>query len=197
MAAAGGQRRHDDFGRPRRLGLAAAIGEAHDAVGLGDIDVTRVRPRRIEGDAERAVEPVGEDGGARRLGRAVGGAEHGDAAGAALGDEDVAVRRDAHDARLLEAGGEQADGEALRAPSARRPRGAATRHDGLAAERDAPAAGKSASVSLRRTPGASLRQSPKAAAPVRVPASSASASSDDAAIRMLARTRGGRMPTAP
>jgi hypothetical protein len=40
------------------------------------------------------------------------------------------------------------------------PSGRATTHDGLAAERDAPGAGRSASVSLRRTPGASLRQSP-------------------------------------
>ena len=123
------------------------IGKAHDRVGLGDIDVARVRPRRIEGDAERAVEAGGEDVATSRLGRAVGGAEDADAPGAALGDENVAVRRDAHDARLVETRGEQADGEARRRlrHGAGGPRDDPRRIGGRAR---APGAGRSAAVNL-------------------------------------------------
>ena len=86
--------RHDGFGR------AARIGVAEDCVRRADIDVARVRSRRMEGDAERAVQPVGE-------GRTLAVAEAKDRAGAALGDKDVPVGRNANDARNIEAVGEQ------------------------------------------------------------------------------------------
>ena len=113
MAVAGRQRRRDDFGRPGRVGRRCGRGSARPRrsrrhrrnAGLGLAD----RRRRRTGDAARR-----RRWRSRRLGRAVCGAEYGDAAGDALGDEDVAIRRDAHDARLVEAGSEQADGETCR-----------------------------------------------------------------------------------
>ena len=96
----------DRLGLAGRLGVAVLVGEADDRVGVGDVDVRRVRARRVEGDAERLVEARGEDLGQLGLAVAVGVAEDLDPAGLALGDEDVAVGGGHDDAGVGQAGGE-------------------------------------------------------------------------------------------
>ena len=64
-------------------------------VGVADVDVLRLRPERVEGDPERSVQAGGEDLVDLGLAVAVGVAEDADAVGAALGQEQVAVRRGA------------------------------------------------------------------------------------------------------
>ena len=90
-----------------RLRVAVLVGEADDGVrccrrrricGFG--------PDRVEGDPERSVQAFGEDLVDLGLAVAVGVAEDADAVGAALGDEQVAVRRRANDPRLLQPVGE-------------------------------------------------------------------------------------------
>ena len=61
MAVAGRQLRNDLSPPAGGLQIAAAIGKAHDAVGVGDIDPLRVVAARKERDAERAVKAAGED----------------------------------------------------------------------------------------------------------------------------------------
>ena len=108
MPAPAGQRRHDDFGLRRRGQIAAAVGVSDDLAGCRDINISRVRPRRIERDAEGAVGSGGEDVGLRR--RTIArGAQNAYASGAALRDEDIAVGRDAHNAGFLETAGEKFD----------------------------------------------------------------------------------------
>ena len=115
-------RREDDVARPVAAAGAAAwarwsrpaprafrspllVGEADHRVGVRHIDPLRVRAGRVEGDAERAVRAL------RRRSRSSAGLAAPSAArstrilpGIALGDEDVAVRRDAHLPRAVELG---------------------------------------------------------------------------------------------
>jgi hypothetical protein len=83
VAAAGRHMRHDGFGRRARLEVAAAISKTDDRIGVADVDPFRVMARRVEGDAERPVKPVGEN--AHRRGLAAVRPQHPDAAGFALG----------------------------------------------------------------------------------------------------------------
>ena len=76
---------------------------------FGDINVVRLGSGRIEGDAERLVEAMGEGLDRSGMRRPIGGAHHADKAGRGLGQEHVAVRRDPQDARVVEALGEQID----------------------------------------------------------------------------------------
>ena len=98
VRAALGQAANDDLGLAQRLPVAGGIGEPHDLVRLGDIDEAWIGTGGIKSDAIGAVEPLGEDG--RRGIAALG--EHAHLAGAALGQEDVAVRRGAQDTRSPE-----------------------------------------------------------------------------------------------
>ncbi len=110
-AAAIGQMGDDHLGRRARLEIAAVIGEADHRVVVGHVDPLRIVARRVEGDAEGAVEVVGEDlvlGGG--IGP-VGGAQDPDPVGAGLGDEDIAVRRHPQHAGIRKARGEEPDGE--------------------------------------------------------------------------------------
>ena len=43
------------------LEISALIGEAHDAVGIADVDVFRIGPAGIEGDAEWLMKSLGKD----------------------------------------------------------------------------------------------------------------------------------------
>ena len=51
----------DRLGGPGGLGVAVLVGEADDRVGVADVNVIRLRPGRIEGDPERALQSGGED----------------------------------------------------------------------------------------------------------------------------------------
>ena len=101
----------DHFGRTRRFDGSAAIRIANHLVRRRHIDVLGVG-RRLEDDAVRPVEIRGEDLGLRRR-AARACAEHEHPAGPALRQEDVAVRRDAKRARLLESASEHLHREAL------------------------------------------------------------------------------------
>ena len=94
-----------------------SVGETQNTVGLGDIDVMRLWAGRVEGDAERLVEAMGEGLDRSGMRRAIGGTHHADQSGRGLGQEHVAVRRDPQDPRVVESVGEQVD------PKPRRCRG--------------------------------------------------------------------------
>lgn len=100
------QMRHHDLRRPGRAQLAGAVGEAHHACGLRHIDEAGIGARWPERDAERLRQSRCKDRRLRWPRRAVGGAEYADAAGAALGQEHVAVGGNAQRAWTIEAGGE-------------------------------------------------------------------------------------------
>ena len=96
-----------------RLQIAILVGEAHDAVGVADVDVLGIGSQGIERDAEGLVQAFGEDGRLLRLAVGVDAAKDPDLAGLALGQEEVAVGRDAQQARIVETGGVELDLEAL------------------------------------------------------------------------------------
>ena len=120
---------HHRLRRAGRPQIAGAIGKADDAVGVRDIDVSRARPWRPKGDAEGLIKALGEGVECRRLAR-VAAAQDADAAGLALGDEDVAARRHSDQARVVEAARQELDGKA---GWRLRPRAGGARHDGRAA----------------------------------------------------------------
>src|SRR5271165_2014600 len=101
----------DRLCRAGGLEIPRAVGKANDTVGVRDIDIARVRSRRPEGDAEGLVEVFSESVDLRRLG-AIRGAQYPDPSRATLGDKDVAARRHAHQARVVETAGEEVNGEA-------------------------------------------------------------------------------------
>ena len=96
----------DRLGLARGLRVAVLVGEADHGVGVADVDVFRLGPDRVEGDPERPVQAGGEDLVDLGLAVAVGVAEDADAVGAALGQEQVAVRGADDDAGLGQPGGE-------------------------------------------------------------------------------------------
>ena len=73
----------------------------------------RIGAGGIEGDAEGLVEAGGEDGDLLRFAVGVDAAEDLDLAGLAFGEEEVAVGREADEARVVEAGGVELDLEAF------------------------------------------------------------------------------------
>src|SRR3984885_15784594 len=95
----------------RGFHVSAAIGKAHDGVRRRDINEARVLPRRIESDPVWSLQAGGED---LAFGRPGAGARVEDAyaSRSGFGHEDVAVRRDAKDARHVEPSGEKIDSEA-------------------------------------------------------------------------------------
>ena len=96
----------DRLGLARGLRVAVLVGEADHGVGVADVDVLRLGPDRVEGDPERPVQAGGEDLVDLGLAVAVGVAEDADAVGAALGQEQVAVRGADDHAGLGQPGGE-------------------------------------------------------------------------------------------
>ena len=96
----------DRLGLARGLRVAVLVGETDHGVGVADVDVLRLWPDRVEGDPERSVQAGGEDLVDLGLAVAVGVAEDADAVGAALGQEQVAVRGADDDAGLGQPGGE-------------------------------------------------------------------------------------------
>ncbi len=93
--------------------IAIAVGEAHDAVGVADIDPLRVGAEGIEGDAEGLVEIAGEDGGLFGIAVGVDAAKDFDFARSAFGEEEVAVGGEADEAGVVEIGGIELDLEAF------------------------------------------------------------------------------------
>jgi hypothetical protein len=83
------------------------IGKPHDAVGVGDIDPLRVVAARKEGDAEGMAETACKCLVGTGFRSAIGGPQNADAAGTGFGDKNIAVRRDADDARTSQALREQ------------------------------------------------------------------------------------------
>src|SRR6185437_2818803 len=112
MAVAGRKFRNDGLRWTGGVQIASTIGKAHDAVGVSDIDPLRVVAARKKRNPERRAKTVGEYFVGRGLYRAVGGTENADTAGARFGHEDIAVGRNADDARAAQALREQFDLEA-------------------------------------------------------------------------------------
>src|SRR5215472_17204035 len=92
------------LGWPGGLKVTRAIRETDHAVGVCDIDVTRVPPRRPEGDTKRLVKIFCEDADLRLSIRLIG-AENANSTRPAFCNEDIAVRRDADQTRVVETGG--------------------------------------------------------------------------------------------
>ncbi len=95
------------------LEIAVLIGEAHDAVGVADVDVLRIRARGIESDAEWLVQAVGERRSLLRLAVGRDAAKDSDFSGCAFGEKEVAVGSDAEQAGIVETGGVKLDFEAF------------------------------------------------------------------------------------
>ena len=87
------------------------IGEADEFVGVADVNPLWIGTGRIEGDSVRLAEAFGEN--LHLFGLAIFGhaAKNADAAGIAFGEENIAVRSGAHQARIVKAGGEEFDFE--------------------------------------------------------------------------------------
>ncbi len=96
-----------------RLQVAVLVGEAHDAVGVADVNPLRIGSEGIKRDAEGLMQAGGEDGDLLRLAVRADAAKDLDLAGFALGQKQVAVGRDANEARIVEAGGVEVHLEAL------------------------------------------------------------------------------------
>src|ERR1700761_9491660 len=111
MMAADRQVRHDRLWLAARRHVAIAVRKAQHGIGIADIDPLRVGPRRIKRDAKRISEPGCEDRGLWRAAAVL--VQHADTAALALGDEDVAVRRSADNARARQAGSKKVDFKAV------------------------------------------------------------------------------------
>ena len=99
-------------GLPVSFQVAIVIRKAQHGVRVANVDVLRVRPRRIERDAVGLLQASGEDRDLLRL--TVGGdaAKNLDVAIMTLSDEEVAVRRGENHAWLLHVGRVELDLEA-------------------------------------------------------------------------------------
>src|SRR5215471_9073565 len=91
-----------------RLKIARAIRETDHAVGVCDIDVARVGPRRPESDPKRLVKIFGEDADLR-LSAPLSGAENANSAPPGFCDEKIAARRNPDQARVVESCGQGLD----------------------------------------------------------------------------------------
>ncbi len=103
----------DHLGRTFGFHRAIVIRIADDLVRCRDVDILRIG-RRLKCDAVGPVQVLGEDFGLGRRAARFACAEHEHASGATLRQEDIAVRRDAQRARLLEPACEHLHREALR-----------------------------------------------------------------------------------
>src|SRR2546425_12056602 len=78
------------------------VWESHNRVGIPDINPLRIGPRRIEVDAERAVQALGENFRLFRLALRVYSTEDPNVARVAFGDEEIAVGRSSNQPRIIE-----------------------------------------------------------------------------------------------
>ena len=93
--------------------VSILVGEAHDGVRVSNVDPLRMRAVGIKRDAEGLVQALGEDRRFFWISLRVDAAENLDFACGALGEEEVAVGREANEARIVETGGVELDFEAL------------------------------------------------------------------------------------
>ncbi len=87
---------------PGGLEIAVLVAETDHAVAVGDIDPLRVRPEGIEGNAKRLLQPAGKYRILLRHRVARGNAQDMHRAEHAVGDEQVAVRRNANHTGLVQ-----------------------------------------------------------------------------------------------
>jgi hypothetical protein len=95
------------------LQVAVTVRKSHHAVGIGDIDPCRL-VGGIKSDAVGLVQAAGEDALLGGPGAARRQPVDAQLIGAGIGDEQVAVGRHAHGARVADAGGDQLGREARR-----------------------------------------------------------------------------------
>ena len=105
------------LGRSARFEIAVAIRKSDHAIGVGDIEILRLRAGRIKGKPERFVELIfGENFNLLGFPVAILVAHDLDLIGAALADENVSVRRSPENARITKTGGILFDLESGRDP---------------------------------------------------------------------------------
>ena len=109
------------------------IREPDDRIVIRHINPFRIVARRVKGNAERPIQPFREDLVLRGRIRSVRRAQHANPVATGFGDEDVAVRRRAGEARVAESFGKFLHRETLRHRQ-RRPLGRA-HHPGVVAGR--------------------------------------------------------------
>ncbi len=88
--------------------VAVVVGEAHDFIGVADVNPLGVGAEGIESDAEGLVEIGGEDGDLFWLAVCIDAAKDFDFAAGAFREEEIAVGSEADEARVIEAGGSKA-----------------------------------------------------------------------------------------
>ena len=93
--------------------IAVVIREAHDCIGVADVNVFGIGAEWIEGDAERLVEIGGKDGDLLRLAIGIDAAKDFDFAALTFGKEQIAIGGEANEARVIEIGGVELDFETL------------------------------------------------------------------------------------
>src|SRR5215813_6331743 len=108
------QVRNHGLSGPARFEVAVLVGKPDHRVGIRHVHVLGLWTQRVERYAEGFMQSSGKNGGLLRL--AVGGdaAKNLDLAGPALGEEQIAVRSGANQARILQARSVKLDFEALR-----------------------------------------------------------------------------------
>ena len=89
--------------------IAVVVGEAHNFIGVADVNPLRVGTKRIKGDAERLMEVGGKDRDLLRFAIGIDAAEDLDFAGGAFSEEEIAVGGEADEARVIEIGGVELD----------------------------------------------------------------------------------------
>ena len=100
--AAGGKLGNDGLRRIRRFHVAVLIWKANQRARVAGVEPLRIRPRRIEVDAEHAALPGCKRRDLLRLAVSAAAPEHGNFAGAALGDKEIAIRSHANLPRLFQ-----------------------------------------------------------------------------------------------
>ncbi len=93
MPAAGWNVSNHHLGWASGLEIPIFVREAHHRVRVPHVDKPGIRPRWVERDTERPLQSAGVHGNRLCLAIRAGAAQHLDAPGPALGDEQVSVRR--------------------------------------------------------------------------------------------------------
>jgi hypothetical protein len=99
-AVAIGKARHNDLGGSGRLKIAVLIGESNDGVIVGYVNPLGMISRRIECDAEGAVEIRGENLVVRGSVGSICGTQDANAVGGGFRDENVPIGGDTNDAGI-------------------------------------------------------------------------------------------------
>jgi hypothetical protein len=140
----------------------------------------------MEGEPERTIEAGREGRGLAGLVGAVGGAQHANAPGrvSAMKTSPLGATRMARGPLSPDANSAMLNPGGTRGTA---PAGRATTRGPLPADGVAPGGGRSAGVMCRQVPGASARQSPKAALPVRMRPSGVPCACAPVAVTMASR----------